>query len=97
MPSPKQALARLANRLREAGEAQDWEAISVLDEQCRELVAGLGEDDAGDLELRDQLLELSILYDGLQQAGRAERARLAGELTRLNQSKQVSRAYKPLG
>ncbi|MGE6661550.1 flagellar protein FliT [Pseudomonas sp. NPDC077408] len=97
MSSPKQAFASLANKLRAAFAAGEWEAIALLDEECRALVAALGERDASDAELREQLAELSRVYDELQQAGRAERERLAGELTRLNQSKQVNQAYKPLG
>jgi len=83
--------------LRDAFAAGDWEAIALLDEECRVLVAALDDEDASDLELREQMAELSRVYDELQQAGRAERERLAGELTRLNQSKQVNQAYKPLG
>ncbi|MDX2351355.1 MULTISPECIES: flagellar protein FliT [Stutzerimonas] len=97
MSSPKQAFSLLANKLRDAFAASDWEAVALLDEECRALVAALGDGDASDLELREQLAELSRVYDELQQAGRAERERLAGELTRLNQSKQVNQAYKPLG
>lgn len=97
MQSRKHAFATLADRLRNAVAAGDWEAIAVLDEECRALVATLRDEDAFDVGLRDQLAELSRLYDDLQQVGRAERERLAGELTRLNQSEQVNRAYKPLG
>ncbi len=97
MQSRKQAFATLADRLRDALAAGDWETIAVLDEECRALVATLGDEDAFDDGLREQLAELLRLYDDLQQVGRAERERLAGELTRLNQSKQVNRAYKPLG
>jgi len=97
MSSPKQAFSVLANKLRDAFAAGDWEAVALLDEECRALVAALGDGDASDLELREQLAELSRVYDELQQAGRAVRERLAGELTRLNQSKQVNQAYKPLG
>ncbi|MCQ2041514.1 protein FliT [Stutzerimonas kunmingensis] len=97
MQSRKQAFATLADRLRDALAAGDWEAIAVLDEECRALVATLRDEDAFDAGLREQLAELSRLYDDLQQVGRGERERLAGELTRLNQSKHVNRAYKPLG
>lgn len=97
MQSRKQAFATLVDRLRDALAAGDWETIAVLDEECRALVATLGDEDAFDDGLREQLAKLSRLYDDLQQVGRAERERLAGELTRLNQSKQVSQAYKPLG
>ncbi len=97
MQSRKQAFATLADRLRDALAAGDWETIALLDEECRTLVAALRDEDAFDAGLREQLAELSRLYDDLQQVGCAERERLAGELTRLNQSKQVNRAYKPLG
>jgi len=97
MQSRKPSFATLAGKLRDALAAGDWEAIVALDEECRALVATLRDEDALDAGLREQLAELSRLYDELQQAGRAERERLAGELTRLNQSKQVNQAYKPLG
>ncbi|MFG3453416.1 flagellar protein FliT [Stutzerimonas stutzeri] len=97
MQSRKQAFATLAERLRDALAAGDWETIALLDEECRTLVATLRDEDAFDAGLREQLAELLRLYDDLQQVGRAERERLAGELTRLNQSKHVNRAYKPLG
>jgi len=47
--------------------------------------------------LRERVGALSQLYAELQQAARLERERIAGELTRLNQSEQVKSAYKPLG
>ncbi|EXF47091.1 signal transduction histidine kinase [Pseudomonas sp. BAY1663] len=47
--------------------------------------------------LREPLEELSRLYAELQRAARAERERIAGELTRLNQSKRVDQAYKTFG
>lgn len=97
MSSAKEAFALATKNLRVAFEASDWETIATLDEECRALVAALGPKDAADVELREQLAELSRLYDELQRAGRAERERLAGELTRLNQSKQVNKAYKALG
>lgn len=97
MSSPKQSFASLANKLLDAFAAGDWEAIALLDEECRALVAALDDEDASDLELREQLTKLYGVYDELQQAGRAERERLAGELTRLSQSKLVNQAYKPLG
>jgi hypothetical protein len=97
MSSPKQAFALLAKKLRDAFAAGDWETIALLDEECRSLVAALGEQDASDAELREQLADLSRIYLELQQAGQTERERLAGELTRLSQSKQVSQAYTTLG
>ena len=97
MQSRKQAFATLADRLRDALASGDWETIAALDEEGRVFVATLRDEDAFDAGLREQLAELLRLYDDLQQVGRGERERLAGELTRLNQSKQVNRAYKPLG
>jgi hypothetical protein len=93
MQSRKQVFATLAGRLRDALAAGDWEAIAVMDEECRTLVAALCEEDEFDSDLRKQLAELSRLYDELQQFGRAERERLVGELTRLNRSKHVHQAY----
>ncbi|MGE4405364.1 flagellar protein FliT [Pseudomonas sp.] len=89
-----QALASLQNALREALVQQDWAAIGALDAQCRALI---GEAGASDPALREPLEELSRLYAELQQAARAERERIAGELTRLNQSKRVDQAYKTFG
>ena len=43
MSSPKQAFSLLANKLRDAFAAGDWEAVVLLDEECRALVAALGE------------------------------------------------------
>lgn len=90
------AFAALAEKLRNASLQGDWESVSVLDVECRALVAALRDEDAVDRELREQLDELSRLYEELQRTGRAERERIAAELTRLNQSKQVTDAYKPL-
>ncbi|WP_312928593.1 flagellar protein FliT [Stutzerimonas nitrititolerans] len=92
-----QSIAALKASLQEALAQQDWEAMGELDRRCRALVAEAAVGDAsGDPALREQLEELSRLYVVLQQAARAERDRVAGELTRLNQSKQVNQAYRPL-
>jgi len=96
MHSNKQAFASLIGKLRDALSGGDWEAIKALDEECSALVATLRDEDAFDAELRQQIEELSRLYEELQRTGRAERERIAAELTRLNQSKQVTDAYKPL-
>lgn len=98
MPSAAQRLDALLVSLRQALSQQDWEAIAQLDGECRTLVAEVVASEAwDDSALREQIAELSRLYDELQRSGRAERERLAGELTRLNQSKQVNQAYRPLG
>lgn len=90
-----QSLEALQADFREALAQQDWEAIGVLDLQCRELVGEVGEN--GDPVLRGQVEALSKLYAELLHAARQERERIAGELTRLNQSKQVDQAYKTFG
>ncbi|AHL75195.1 hypothetical protein CH92_08750 [Stutzerimonas stutzeri] len=97
MQPRKQAFATLTGKLRDALVAGDWESITALDDECRTLVAALRDEDAFDASLREQLEELSHLYDELQLSGRSERERLVDELTRLNQSKHVNQAYKPLG
>lgn len=94
MQSKKQAFTTLTDKLRDALAQGDWDAVTALDEDCRSLVAALRDEDASDNELREQIDALASLYEELQQSGRAERERLAGELTRLNQSKQVDQAYK---
>lgn len=94
MQSKKQAFTALTDKLRNALAQGDWDAVTALDEDCRSLVATLRDEDAFDAELREQIDALVSLYEELQQSGRAERERLAGELTRLNQSKQVDQAYK---
>ncbi|MFI8743035.1 flagellar protein FliT [Stutzerimonas zhaodongensis] len=84
--------------LREALARLDWEAVALLDKQSRILVKTVAASESwDDRELHQGISELSQIYAELQQAGRAERDRLAGELTRLSQSKQVNQAYKPLG
>lgn len=94
MQSKKQAFTTLTDKLRDALAQGDWDAVTALDEDCRSLVAALRDEDALDGELREQIDALASLYEELQKSGRAERERLAGELTRLNQSKQVDQAYK---
>ncbi|WP_417660122.1 hypothetical protein [Pseudidiomarina sp.] len=90
-----QAQVRL---LREALARLDWEAVARLDKQSRVLVKAVATSESwNDRELHLGISELSQIYAELQQAGRSERERLAGELTRLNQSKQVNQAYTPLG
>jgi len=96
MHSHRQAFATLITKLRDALVKSDWETIAALDVECSTLVAALRDEDAFDAGLREQIEELSRLYEELQQSGRAERERVAGELTRLNQSKQVNQAYRPL-
>lgn len=97
MHSRKEAFATLIAKIRDALAKSDWEAIAALDVECSALVAALRDEDTFDAGLREQIEDLSNLYEELQQSGRTERERVAGELTRLNQSKQVTNAYKPLG
>lgn len=90
-----QALSALQSDLREALARQDWQAITALDPQCRTLIDKVvGMEAWKDQALRDQVEALSKLYAELQRAARQERERIAGELTRLNQSKQVDQTYK---
>ena len=90
-----QSLKALQADLREALARQDWEAIGELDLRCRKLVGEVSE--SGDSTLREQVEALLNLYAELQLAARKERERIASELTRLNQTKQVNRAYESLG
>ncbi len=93
-----ESLKSLQASLRDALSRQDWTAVSALDPQCRALVAEIvALEPWDDSSLREQVGVLSTLYAELQQAARAERERVASELTRLNQSKQVDQAYKTFG
>lgn len=91
----QQSFEALQIKLRKALIQHDWDAIIALDPQCRVLVEEVVSLEAWDDQtLRGQVGALSILYAELQQAARQERERIASELTRLNQSKQVDQAYK---
>lgn len=96
MQSKKQAFSDVALRLREALVEGNWETIASLDKACSTLVASLRDEDAADDELRAEIDAMVELYAALQLAGRAERERLALELTKLNQAAHVNQAYKPL-
>jgi len=90
-----ESLESLQTSLREALFHQNWAAVSALDSQCRVLIEDIVSLESwGDSSLREQVGRLSILYAELQQAARAERERIASELTRLNQSKQIDQMYK---
>jgi len=97
MSLKKQAFGALAQKLRNALDAGEWETVRSLDGECSALVASLCDEDATDAGLRAEIDAVAALYDELQRAGRVERERLATELTKLNQAKQVNLAYKPLG
>lgn len=97
MPTAAQRFEELGRALREALTRQEWDAIAELDAQVSALLGEAAADEAGvDQVLRQQVEDLVHLYAQLQQDSRAERERLALELTRLNQSKQAASAYKPL-
>ncbi|MCJ0879293.1 flagellar protein FliT [Pseudomonas sp. JI-2] len=93
-----ESLESLQASLRDALSRQDWAAVSALDPRCRALVAEIvALEPWDDSSLREHVGVLFTLYAELQQAARAERERVASELVRLNQSKQVDRAYKTFG
>jgi len=95
MQSAITSIESLSFAMREALDGKDWDAISILDSQCRLLIGK----HAGNIEvpIREQIEALSRLYLELRQAASVERERIAGELTRLNQVKQVDQAYKSFG
>lgn len=98
MSASARQFEELGRALREALARQDWDAITELDAQVNALLGEAVADEPWvDQALRKQLDELVRLYAQLQQDSRAERERLAAELTRLNQSRQAANAYKPLG
>ncbi len=97
MQSKKQAFADLTKQLHASLAADNWEAIASLDGACSALVATLEDEDATYVELRAEIDAMAEVYAKLQAAGRSERERLALELTKLSQSKQVTQAYTSLG
>ena len=92
-----QQLELTGEALREALARRDWLAIGELDRQCREAVeAAMVEPlDAETLRLRMQ--ELLGLYRQLVSTCQQEQQRLAGELTQLNQGRQVAKVYQLFG
>lgn len=97
MTSKTRLFADFTERLRKALANDDWEAIAALDDDCSALIATLKDEDAADAELRAEIEAMAEVYAKLHTAGRSERERLAQELTKLSQGKQVTQAYKPLG
>ncbi|WP_312945224.1 flagellar protein FliT [Stutzerimonas kunmingensis] len=91
MSSTIPTLESLADIMREALRLRDWGVIASLDLQCRELAAHLAISE--DQNAQKNIEDLLQLYSELEQAARNERERVAGELTRLSQSKQVNKAY----
>lgn len=97
MSSKAQFFAELTEQLGNALSSGDWEAIVALSAACSALIGTLHDGDATDLELRAEIEVMTEVYGRLQTAARLERQRLAQELTKLSQGKQVTQAYKPLG
>ncbi|AHY43290.1 flagellar protein FliT [Stutzerimonas decontaminans] len=97
MQAKTQAFAELTEQIRGALDGGDWDAIAALDAACSALVSTLRDEDAVHVELRAEIEAMAELYAKLQEAGRSERERLALELTKLSQGKQVTQAYTPLG
>lgn len=95
MPSTIPSLESLADTMREALRLRDWGMIASLDLQCRELAANLVISEHKNAQ--KSIEDLLQLYSELEQTARNERERLAGELTRLNQSRQVNKAYSAFG
>jgi len=92
-----QSIAAIEALLQQALVQQDWVAIAELDGRCRSLVSEAANGEArANPAVRSQIEGLSQFYGELQQAARAERERIAGELTRLNQTKHVNQAYRAL-
>lgn len=86
------SLQSLRHAMQEALALQDWSSIGSLDSQCRILVGqAVG---STDVNLLQQIEELSQLYRLLLQSALSERERIASELTQLSKSKRADQAYK---
>ena len=84
--------------LRDAMVQQDWTAISVLDTQCRQVVAAaMNEPREDESAIRRHLQELTIIYRELVGACQAEQSRVKGELIHINHSQHRAKVYKLFG
>lgn len=87
-------IIRLTQALNEALEAQDWDQVKVLDEECRALVSSLSSDCASDLDLMAALQQLQTMYQKLIPLCQVERKQLAADLIQMNHTRQGIDRYR---
>lgn len=98
MSTAVQLLEDTGAMLRDALQRKDWEAIGVLDNQCREAVEeAMVEPLVDEVLLRERMESLLDLYRQLVDACRSEQGRIADELVQLNQSRQAAKVYQLFG
>ncbi|WP_271408468.1 flagellar protein FliT [Pseudomonas sp. Q1-7] len=98
MSKSVQLLEAAGAMLRDALSRRDWEAIGVLDRQCREAIdEAMDELPADEALLRARMEDLLALYRELVECCRNEQQRIAGELLQLNQAKQSAKVYQLFG
>lgn len=98
MSTAVQLLEDTGAMLRDALQRKDWEAIGVLDNQCREAVEeAMAEPLVEEALLRERMESLLDLYRQLVDACRNEQSRIADELVQLNQSRQAAKVYQLFG
>ncbi|MCY1237795.1 hypothetical protein D9M68_302740 [compost metagenome] len=98
MSKSVQLLEATGAMLRDALNRRDWEAIGVLDQQCRQAIdEAMDEVPADEALLRARMEDLLALYRELVSICQAEQQRIAGELLQLNQAKQGAKVYQLFG
>ncbi|MBD2837635.1 flagellar protein FliT [Pseudomonas sp. JM0905a] len=98
MTKSVQLLEAAGAMLRDALNRRDWEAIGVLDQQCRQAIdEAMDEVPVDEALLRTRMEDLLALYRELVECCRNEQQRIAGELLQLNQAKQGAKVYQLFG
>ena len=91
-------LQNTSTALRDALAQHDWQAVGVLDLQCRQAVdSAMADPQQQNDELRERMEELLDLYRELVSVCQVEQQRIADELRQINQSKQSAKVYQMFG
>lgn len=98
MNNSVEQLVSIGTAMRQALQQQDWNAIGVLDQQCRQAVEdALHEPPSDEGLFKLRLQELLEVYHDLVGYCQAEQQRLATELVQFNQSRQSAKIYQLFG
>ncbi|APV41379.1 flagellar protein FliT [Pseudomonas frederiksbergensis] len=78
--------------------ARDWQAISELDIECRQVVSDALVDGAEDeAELRSNLEQLLDLYQQLLTVSTGERQAIVDEMSQITQAQKAAKVYHLFG
>ena len=90
-----QQISNVQDSMRVALSNDDWEALSELDLQCRDLVQEAVNETSGDkLVVRDAIVPLLELYKHAVAACEKHRDELASELQSFNKQRSGAKAYQ---